>query len=118
MNNNPHRGEVALQVGDAAYTLCYSVNSLCVLEEKLDKSVSKIIEMLGEGKDIKLGLVRDIVWAGLLDKQKDITTDQVGELISEAGLPLIMQKVGEAMAKAFPSAEAKAADANPKGQKR
>lgn len=114
--SNPHRGEVALVVGSATYTLCYSINALCNLEEKLDKPIAEIIDTLGkkEGKNIKLGLVRSLVWAGLLEKMPDVTPEKAGEIIQEGGVDAVLEKVGEAISIAFPNKEAKAADKNPK----
>lgn len=110
---NRHRGEVALLIGDATYTLCFSINSLCSLEELLNKSVNEIMAGIGDGSKVRLGTVRALVWAGLSEKHPEITVKDAGRIITEGGTAEVMAKVTEALEAAFPPPEAKAAEARP-----
>ena len=40
---NPLRGSVSLPVGDRTYTLSFSVNALCVLEDELKAPIGKVV---------------------------------------------------------------------------
>lgn len=102
---NPHRGSVAFQVGDRALTLRFSVNALCELEDLLGEPVAKIAAKLEDAENIKLSMVRAIVWAGLRDYHAEVSLAAAGEIVDEAGIPDAMEKVGKALALAFPKPE-------------
>lgn len=105
---NPHRGSVALQAGDQAYTLSFSVNAICELEAELDKPVAEIIAAIQDPRQLRLSTVRALVWAGLRDHHPDLTVQDAGTMITDAGIQNVVEKVGEAFRLAFPEAKAKA----------
>lgn len=114
---NPHRGSVALQVGDRAYTLSFSVNALCELEDHLGQPVAKIAETLNDPEAVRLTTVRALVWAALLDHHEDVDLRQAGHIATEATIPACMEAIGNAFHLAFPTpAEAKE-DARPQKAK-
>lgn len=110
---NPHRGEVALRIGDADYTLRFSVNALCALEDALDKSAGEIVASLGDGSKVRLKTIRALVWAALLDRHPDMTMQAAGNIVSDGGTAFVMGKITEAMQAAFPAPEAKSDEARP-----
>ena len=99
---NQNRGEVALSVGDQSYKLSFSVNALCELEDALDMPVSKIAELLNDGANLRLSIVRTVIWAALQDHHEGIELKQAGMIATEGGIPTVMNKIGEAFQLAFP----------------
>lgn len=102
---NPHRGEVALHVGDKTYTLSLSVNAICELEELLGEPVTKIAASLRDPEGVRLTTVRALVWAALRDHHEGVTMKDAGSIATEAGVPAVMAAIGECFNRAFPSAE-------------
>lgn len=105
---NPHRGSVALQAGDRAYTLSFSVNAICELETELDKPVSEIIAGIQDPKQLRLSSVRALVWAALRDHHEEVTIKDAGLIATDAGIQAAVEKVGEAFKLAFPEAKGRA----------
>lgn len=102
---NRVRGEVAFEASGKTWTLRYSTNSLCELEDALGLPVNKIIAGLQDRDNVRIKTIRAVVWAGLRDRHAEITLAEAGELISDAGLGPMTTKVGEAFAAAFPETE-------------
>lgn len=101
---NPVRGEVAFPRGDETMTLLFDINTLCMLEDKLNISAGEIAELAGPG--MRLGFLRTLLWAGLHEHHGDLDLKAVGQIIHEAGVEKTAAKVIEALVKAFPAAEA------------
>ncbi|WP_173931391.1 GTA-gp10 family protein [Chelativorans sp. Marseille-P2723] len=104
---NPHRGSVALQVGGRAYTLSFSVNALCELEDALGQPVAQIANALNDPDTARLSTVRALVWAGLRDHHDEVGVKEAGDIITDAGIPACMEAIGKAFKAAFPEQEAK-----------
>ncbi len=104
---NPHKGEVELKAGDETYVLRYSIDAICDLEERLGKSFPVLASEMADPTKFSVGLVRNVLHAGLCEKHPDISVKQAGELIlSAGGLIAVMEKVSAAFAAAFPKSEA------------
>ncbi|WP_037437161.1 GTA-gp10 family protein [Sinorhizobium fredii] len=114
---NPNRGSVALQVGDRAYTLSFSINALCELEDLLDKPVAAIVEAIQKPTELRMSSVRAIIWAGLQDHHEGLSVKEAGQIASEAGTQAALAKVGEAFRLAFPQPTQGGAKANPRKAK-
>lgn len=103
---NPHRGEVALVAGGTSYKISFSINAMCVLEDHFDRSVVEIMGELESARDnpgsLRIKTVRAIVWAALQDHHPDTTLEQTGDIVSQAGVPVVMAKIAEAITLAFP----------------
>lgn len=98
---NSLKGEVTLSVSEKVYTLAFSVNALCELEDHLGKPIARIADGLNDAANVRLADVRAVLWAALIDHHEvDIKT--AGLIATEAGLPLCMEKIGEAFRLAFP----------------
>lgn len=100
---NPHRGGVGLKAGDTDYTLSFSINAICELEDALDKPVAQIAESLRDEKNVRMTTVRTVIWAALLDHHR-VDIDEAGRIASDAGIGACMQAVGQAFSLAFPEA--------------
>ena len=98
---NPMKGEVDFVAGDMAYTLVFSINALCSLEERLGVGVAEIGAQMGES--MRIGTLRTIFWAGLVTRH-DVTEEQAGDIITQIGPNEASQLIGKAFAAAFPEA--------------
>lgn len=95
---NPARGEIALKVGDTAYTLKFSTNAICELEDHLDKGINVIVSNME-----RVTTVRALLWAGLRAQYPDITIAKAGEMIDRVGMAKATDVIGKALAAAFPA---------------
>lgn len=111
---NPHRGQVSL--GD--YTLSFSINALCELEELLDKPMMEIVAAIQSPETMRMSTVRALFWAALRDHHDAIDLNGAGLIVSELGMKVAMAKVGEAFRLAFPEASTGGAGSKPKGNPR
>ncbi|ODA67674.1 hypothetical protein A7A08_01709 [Methyloligella halotolerans] len=113
---NPHRGGVPLKAGDTTYTLSFSHNALCELEDALDQSIAAIIDSFGSG-DLDMRRLRTLVWAGLRDHHKEMGLEDAGDVASAAGLEATAAAIGEAFQLAMPEQKAGAKENPPKAAK-
>ena len=112
---NPNRGEVALVIDGATYTLLYSVNALCNLEDRMGKPINEILATLGESTGLKS--LRTLLHCGLSQRHPEVTELIAGDLLSFGNSQAITAKIGDALALAFPKidgGEVAASTANPK----
>jgi hypothetical protein len=98
---NANRGEVSFEADGKEYTLRFSTNALCELEEKLDTNFIEVAKRLSDQANVRLSLVRAVVWAGLRDRHSEITLEQAGDLISNVGMLKIMQLVAKSFERSF-----------------
>lgn len=82
------RGNVTINL-DKERTLFYNLNALVLLEEQ-----GVDIQKLNEG--VSMSAVRGIVWAGLRHEDKEITIEEVGDLITMENFQEISTAIGEA----------------------
>ena len=104
---NPNRGEVALHVGDLEYTLSFSINAVCELEDAMDMPVAKIADSLNDTANVRMSMIRTVIWAALRDHHEAVTVKEAGKIASDAGIPVVMEAIGKAFAAAFPEAQGK-----------
>lgn len=88
---NKQRGEVTVLL-DKERTLKFTLNSLVYAE---DNGVD--IQNMGKGAKVKLKDLRTLLYAGLMHEDKELTPEQVGELIDVQELA----PISEALNKAF-----------------
>lgn len=105
---NPNRGEVALKVGDLEYKLSFSINAICELEDAMDMPVAQIADRLNDTENIRMSLIRTVVWAALRDHHDDVSVKEAGHIASTVGVPAVMEAIGKAFMLAFPEAQGKA----------
>lgn len=100
---NKHRGEVTIMIEGKVYTLCFSIDAMCQLEDVLGKGIVVITQEFADPIKIKVGTARAAFWAALQEHHPEVTLKAAGELIPAAGgLTVILEKVGEAIIQAFP----------------
>jgi hypothetical protein len=99
MPANPLKGEVSFElVSGEAYTLQFTIDAVCTLEDLLDKSSMEIATALARGR---IGTLRAAMWAGLQAHHK-ISVREAGELIPQIkGEAKALQLVTRAMNLAF-----------------
>jgi hypothetical protein len=100
---NSFRGEVPLQVGETTYTLRFSANALCELEDALGMGINKIAAQMADPETMRMKTVMTVVWAGLRDRHPDITLAQAGEILTDASLSRAMEAVSKAFILTFGS---------------
>ncbi len=101
--DNPLKGEVSFEVEGEPYTLVLNINTLCILEERLDISIGQLIEKLTN--NVRLGFIRSVLWIGLSTYHPDLTEDDVGDLLASLKLTGAKDLIVQAVARAFPTSE-------------
>lgn len=106
---NPHRGETEITVDGKAYRLRFSIDALCLLEDKTGKSIMQLVNDLQTPENVSITILRAILWAGLREHHADVDLKAAGEMIPAAGgvLP-ILAGIGKALELAFPGAQGEA----------
>jgi len=102
---NPHRGAVALEAGGKVYSLRFTTNSICELEDSLGKPIMQIVNDMQSESGASMKLIRSLVWAALLDGHPGIGTKEAGALIDDAGMETITEKILLAIQRFFPDQE-------------
>lgn len=121
---NPHRGEVALESEGATYTLVFSVNACCEVEELLGQSFNQILARLDVPATARLGTIRALLWAALRERHAGLSLTEAGSILDgfarRGELALVVEKIGEAVRLAYPPAEAQdaASPRKAKGRRR
>jgi hypothetical protein len=91
-------GTIAFEALGKARSLRFTVNALCLLEDKLEKSTLDIAMELQFNP--RITTVRAMFWAGGGDH--DMTLGEVGEMVEELGIEKAIEIAREAFAAAFP----------------
>ncbi len=118
---NPHRGELSFEVDELTYTMAFSTNSICELEEKLGRafmSIAKELEQyIQQPETIRISTLRAIFWSGLRKHHPHLTLEDAGDLMTGSGGALkAMELISEGFARAFPTPESKGARPPKAGQ--
>lgn len=113
---NPHKGEVGFTADGKEWSLRYSTNALCTLEDDLDMGTAALVAELQKPDGVRMSTLRTVFWAGLQDRHQDVTREQAGEIMSEIGFANVGPLIGEAFAHAFAEGSGKKARP-PKGGK-
>lgn len=87
---NRQKKVVALTL-DKPRTLRFTLNSLAEIEDRLGVPLTKMAE-------VELGIksIRTMLWAGLIHEDKQITEEEVGDLVDFENLEYVQEKVAEA----------------------
>ena len=102
---NPHKGDVTVKAGDKEYTLRLDFNASCELEAATGKSSFALAKAMEEPT---ASLVRAMLWACLRRHHRNLSLDEVGDIISDIGPDVAadwLKQAGEA--------SSSKADANP-----
>jgi hypothetical protein len=84
---NPEKGEFGIVIGDKPYVLCMTFNGLIDLQNLFakDGAMPSIESILLRAQRGELVAVRGVFWATLRRHHPELTVEQAGELIHEAG---------------------------------
>lgn len=94
---NKQRGLVEIEL-DKKRTLRYTLNALAELEDVLGVPLSEL-----EGVQMGMKQVRAFLWAGLIHEDKELTLEQVGDMVDFEN----MKEVNDKITEAFKAATAK-----------
>ena len=98
---------VEIEADGETYRLRYSVNALCLFEERTGRSAQEIDAYMEDGG---LSAARTLVAIGLSDQHGELEPSIVGEIMDAVGLLTIIEKLGEAIEHAFPDVETQTGD--------
>jgi hypothetical protein len=102
---NSARGSVALQAGDKAYTMAFSINALCELEDVFGVPAPKLGNLFEDAENISMKDVRKLVMVGLHDHHPEVSEKDAGVIAGDAGLQECMSAIEKAFRLAFPEAK-------------
>ncbi|SDP92508.1 Phage tail tube protein, GTA-gp10 [Phyllobacterium sp. YR620] len=104
---NPHRGQVAFKAGDSEYTLSFSINATCELEDHFDLPIGKVAEKLQKNPaEVRMSDLRAFIWAALRDNHPEVDMIEAGRIATEAGVKPVITAITQCFIAAFPPAEA------------
>ena len=108
---------VLIELEGRSLRLRFSINAFCDLEDQTGLSLNEIFDQLKDRP--RLSFIRQCYFCGLNEADPAITLAKAGELIGELSLQKAAELLGQAMAAAFPTDDAKKPDgkstgANPK----
>ena len=101
---NLARGAVTFEAGGKTYTLTYSTNAFCEIEQATSRSIKKIGMELLDPDNLTINTLRTVVWGGLREHHPEITFADAGRLIDQLGMTNMLTLVLQAVAAAFPAA--------------
>lgn len=104
---NSLKGEVPLKVGNKEYTLKFTTNALCELEDRLNKGFSEIV-MDAASKNIpSLNTVRCLLFCACMQYHKEEVSslEVAGAIIDEAGFKEVLVAVVKTIAACLPDKE-------------
>lgn len=105
---NPVTGEVRMPIGEDVYTLQFSYNTLCELEEAANgKSFAAIAASLTNGNTFSATNLRLMTFMGLKAHHPDLTVKDVGPIIDKGTIKFVVDNVLRAFQLAFPDPDAK-----------
>jgi len=102
---NQHKGEYSFEVDGKSYTLRFSADTICDLEERLDKSMSQISELMSDPATMSMRTVRQFFFAGLVAKHGNLDAESMGLLFKALSPVEAMQHVVKSFSLAFAEAE-------------
>lgn len=111
---NAHKGEIAFEAGGKSYTLRFSTNAICELENALDRSIISISQDLVNAEknpeSLRFSTLRAILWAGLREHHPGMTLVEAGDVMTEiGGLSKAVELIAEGFTLAFPEPQANGA---------
>lgn len=99
---NPHKGDVSLEIGGGSYTLRLDIDAICSAEAFYGKAFGVIV---AEMQQVGVGACRALFVAALAHQHPGMSSKAASDLIQQAGLPLVIDRLTLAIALAFPKME-------------
>jgi hypothetical protein len=99
------KGEIGFDADGQHYTLVYSFNALCVMEQRLGRSPIAWMEALKSSPENMLFTdLRTLFWSGLGDYHPALTEADAGTIMTHVGFEKAAALAVEALNAAFPQA--------------
>jgi hypothetical protein len=92
---NPARGEITFEAQGKTWTLVYTVNAICDLEEQTGQSIAELGAMLSGAKPMT-GM-RALFWGGLRKHHPEVTLEGAGDLVQDIGSKEAVRLFSEAL---------------------
>jgi hypothetical protein len=89
---------VTVELGGKQYILKYDLNAFAEIED-LHGSISDILVKMENGS---AKAIRALIWAGLLNNEDYPTEKEVGQMINLSDMPMLSEKIQEAIVAAMP----------------
>jgi hypothetical protein len=96
---------IKIEAAGKAYTLIYTVGSLCALEEKLGTGVTDIVGALADRGAFRLTTARVLFWGALLEHHPETTIADAGKIMDAIGIGKASALISAAVLQAFPPNE-------------
>jgi len=117
---NKERGGIRLDAGAEVYTLRFTTNAMCELEDLFAQPFSKIVDLLATPESISFSDLRKMLWGALCEARPEWsepnreTLRAIGDIADDAGLLVAIDKLAKAVEATFPDADAEKATASRK----
>ena len=95
------KGVVTFSAEDQQYSLHYTMNAICALEEAADRPFTDFLSEL-EGAGLSMRALRQLIWAGLTEFHPGISEMEAGEIATALGVPQMVVQIEKALKAAFP----------------
>ena len=106
---NPHRGEVGVTIAGKPYTLVFTTNALCELEDALNRSAfavfAEVAKATQDATVLRYSTLRAMLWAALRERHAGISLKEAGGMMEDFGIREVMGALVQAMAAAMPDPE-------------
>ncbi|HAF38067.1 MAG TPA: hypothetical protein DCG72_03700 [Gammaproteobacteria bacterium] len=114
---NKQKGELKFVAGGRHYTLRFSTNALCVLEDATGVGALAVAAQLNDPEKMEFRVLRSMFRAGLSDSHPDMDDTEAGEIMTALGFDKVMPLIGEAFELMFPD-DSEAGAASDKGKQK
>jgi hypothetical protein len=102
---NGEKGEVEVRSGDDVWTIQFTVNALCELEEATGAPFQKLMARFSDEKGVSLKDLRLLLWAGLQEHHSGVDLKAAGAIMQEVNYNAVGEAIGRALARTFPDVE-------------
>jgi hypothetical protein len=110
---NTERGEVDFEASGKTWTIRYTANALCEMEDALGQKTGAIIGQMQGADGVSLKTLRAIFWAGLRGGGQKVSIEAAGDVMDAVGIPAVTELIGRGFERAFPGAESGEAEDRP-----
>jgi hypothetical protein len=99
---NPQKGEVSVTIDGKPYTLALTLNAMVEVEDMFGVPFSKVCE---ECENDSPKHIRALVWAVLRKHHKELTVEDVGEMVDLGTLKALSSVLGRVVSSSGPDAK-------------
>jgi len=98
--SNSHLGKIDVRVDDKIWSLQFSINALCALEDELGAGQAVDIQTL-IGESPSVSTLRTLFWAALQEHHAGITKEDAGRVMNALGILRATSIITQALLAAF-----------------